>query len=102
MMRQLRLRSEAEEDFLRIFEWYEAQRAGLGEDFLLCVEAAFETIRENPTAFSCIQQNIRRVLTRRFPYAIFYIVEDQSLTVLGVFHCRRNPRTWKSRRTGRN
>ena len=101
-MRKIRLRPEAEKNLNTIFEWYEAQRNGLGEDFLLCVEAVFEIIRENPTAYPCIHQNIRRALTRRFPYAVFYIVEDHTITVLNIFHGRRNPRLWKSRRSGRN
>lgn len=45
-----------------------------------------------------IHREVRRALIRRFPYAIFYVVSDEIVTILGIFHCRRNPRAWKSRR----
>jgi len=101
-MRKLRVRPEAEKSLYVIYDWYEAQREGLGEEFLLCVEDVYEAIQEKSFAYSCIHRNIRRALTRRFPYAVFYIIEDQTITILNIYHCRRNPRLWKSRRTGGN
>lgn len=36
---------EAEEDLVEAKAWYDGQRRGLGGDFLLCVEEAFDRIR---------------------------------------------------------
>ena len=43
MTRAIRFKPEAEQDLSDAHAWYEAQRAGLGEEMLLCVEAAIES-----------------------------------------------------------
>lgn len=87
----------AEEDVRQAYIWYEEQRAGLGEDFLLCVEAALAAIQGNPHGFPAVHKEARRILLRRFPYAVFYVVNNQAVFVLAVFHCRRNPSNWMNR-----
>lgn len=62
------LRPEASEDLTDAYLWYEDKRHGLGEEFLLVVDAAIEKIRRSPDAYPIIHRNVRRVLTRRFPY----------------------------------
>lgn len=39
----------------------------------------------------------RRVLVRRFPYAIFYEISGDAVTVFAVFHTARDPGKWRSR-----
>ena len=88
---------EAEADLLQAYEWYEQQRPGLGDDFLLCFEAAVALIGERPRSFPVIEKQTRRILIRRFPYlALFTEVEDV-IAVIGVFHTKRNPKAWKRR-----
>ena len=98
MSRALIVRPEAESDMEEVQAWYDQQRTGLGADFLLCVEETLDRIVRNPEMYGILHRDIRRAFVRRFPYGVFYrIVEDQVI-VVGVFHGRRNPRTWKSRR----
>jgi plasmid stabilization system protein ParE len=75
----LRIRPNAEEDLRQAYAWYEEQRVGLGDDFLLCYEAALDAIIENPTRFPIIQHKIRRTLIRRFPYAIYYVFDPKTI-----------------------
>lgn len=88
---------EAEEDLRSSFSWYESQRTGLGEEFLLCVEAALALVRDNPFLGRRVHERARRILTRRFPYAIVYGVEHRRLVVFAVFHGRRDPTDWLRR-----
>jgi plasmid stabilization system protein ParE len=37
------------------------------------------------------------VLTRRFPYGLFYVVEAERIVVLAVFHGRRDPKAVRRR-----
>lgn len=92
MKYQLRLRPIAEDDLRQAYAWYEEQRPGLGGDLLLCVEATLDAIRENPLCFPVIHKEIRRALIRRFPYAIFYLIDCQSISVLAILHCKRLPK----------
>ena len=72
MSRGLVLRPEAEADALEAYRWYNEQLPGLGEEFLAEVDRALETIRANPETPRKLHREFRRVLTRRFPYAVFY------------------------------
>lgn len=98
MTRELIVRPEAEAELSEAFDWYEERVSGLGSDFLLNVDAAFHSILRNPHLFPVVHNNLRRVLIRRFPYQIFFVLEDKRIVVLAVFHARRNPRRWMRRK----
>ena len=61
------LAPEAETDVVEAYEWYEALRRGLGEEFLSCVDATLSGISRNPDLHAIAFSNYRRVLVRRFP-----------------------------------
>ena len=82
MTLNLILRPEAEADVADAFTWYERQTLGLGSHFLLCVEAGLSQIRRYPEASPIVYRKIRRVLLRRFPYCVFYIIEGERIVVL--------------------
>ena len=91
------IRAEAEADINDAYQWYESQRKGLGEGFLLCIEEALSRITRTPLIYSIVHKDIRRLLIHRFPFGIFYIVGEKNISVLGVLHARRNPNAWKGR-----
>jgi toxin ParE1/3/4 len=91
------IREEAEADLADAKQWYDQQRAGLGDQFLLCVDAALERIRRMPEVHAVLLKGVRRALVRRFPYGIFYRVEQDYISILAVMHNRRDPRRWQSR-----
>jgi plasmid stabilization system protein ParE len=72
--------------------WYEEKLAGLGEDFLRVFYACSDELTQNPLAYPKVHRDFRRLLLRRFPYAIYFRVEGETVVVLGVFHCARDPR----------
>ncbi len=92
------IRPEAERDIADAFRWYEDKRSGLGRDFLLCVEEGFDKIRRGPELWPVLYKNVRRFLIRRFPYGIFYFIDERVIVVLAVSHAHRDPKTWQSRR----
>jgi len=47
----------------------------------------------------CSNKEIRRMLIRRFPYGIFYVVKDDAVVVLAVLHGRRDPSIIAARST---
>jgi plasmid stabilization system protein ParE len=79
------------------YRWYEEQRTGLGADFVSCVEEGLAKIRTAPEAYPIVHKKVRRLLIKRFPYGVFYVVEQTRLIVLAVLHERRDPEVWKSR-----
>ena len=88
---------EAEADLADAKAWYERKREGLGEGFLLCVEAGLDHIRRAPTAATEVYPRVRRVVVRRFPYGIFYRVDPDQIAVLAIYHGKRDPRGLQAR-----
>lgn len=77
-MKSYRLVSDVatDADIKAAFEWYESEQPGLGWEFLGEVRATYEYILDGPFKYQELQSGIRRALTRRFPYAIYYSVEE--------------------------
>ena len=91
------IRPEAEADLANARDWYERQRAGLGAEFLLCVEEVLEHIGRTPEMYRVVYHDVRRALTRRFPCAVYYHIAGVDVVVSGILHMRRDPREWQSR-----
>ncbi len=90
-------RPEARLEALRAQLWFEARSPGLGFEFARSLEAALALALRNPRAQRAIEFDCRRVVFRRFPYALIYRVRDQELLVVAVFHHRRKPGAWHGR-----
>jgi plasmid stabilization system protein ParE len=71
-----------------LFYWYEAEEPGLGIEFLDELRAAYDRIAEGPFKYQELRSGVRRALTRRFPYSIYFSVEGDVIVVLAVLHVR--------------
>ncbi len=98
MSRELIIRDEAEADLAEARDFYDGRRPGLGTAFLGRVDAALEHVLRFPLASKLVFEDVRRVLLKQFPYGIFYHVGDAQITVIAVYHLRRDPRGWQARR----
>jgi plasmid stabilization system protein ParE len=94
---EVRLRPEAEQDLADAAAWYEEQRQGLGHEFLDEVLAMVLSISEAPLMYPDIYRNTRRAVIHRFPFSIYFRVENATVVVVAIMHGSRNPRRWKSR-----
>lgn len=88
---KLRYTDRAKDDVELAFAWYERQRRGLGFEFLDCVENAVKSIIENPTMSRNHYSNFRGCVVRRFPFSVFYTVEESAIVVHSVFDNRQDP-----------
>ena len=71
----------------------------LAASFTREIEAVIELICEAPERWRFFEQDVRRGLARRFPYAVLYTIEDKDVLIVAVMHCRREPGYWKQRAT---
>ncbi|MFN2508368.1 MAG: type II toxin-antitoxin system RelE/ParE family toxin [Chthoniobacterales bacterium] len=99
MIRQVIFRSEAVEDVLEAAVWYEERSLGLGEELINEILIATDRAAQNPDLFRVVRARgeVRRVLTERFPYRIFFSVIDETLYVHAVLHGAQHDRHWRSR-----
>jgi len=94
---KLILAPEVQQDLQEAFNWYEERRSGLGSEFLNCIDAGIQRIRRMPTAFPIVHQEYRRLLVRRFPYAIFFEHDGSQIIIYCIFHTSRDPQKWRLR-----
>jgi plasmid stabilization system protein ParE len=97
MNRIVRLREEADRDLAAAASWYEQQREGLGHDFLDEALSAFRLIADQPLTYPVVHRDTRRALMTRFPFGIYFRVEQSQIVVLAVVHGSRHPRRWQGR-----
>jgi plasmid stabilization system protein ParE len=91
------IRPEAEDDIDQAFRWYELQSIGLGTRFLGAVEEGLKQLQDHPTSYQVIHEPVRRLLLKRFPYALLYTIVEGRLIVIACFHAKQSPEIWKSR-----
>lgn len=89
---RLRYTQRAKNDVEFAFEWDEKQRRGLGFEFLDCIEIAIKSILNFPEMYRLCYTNFRRCVIRRFPFSIFYTIEDKEIVIHSVFDNRQDPK----------
>lgn len=78
--------------------FYGSDSATLAVDFLAAVEIAAQRIAEHPEAGSPMRTGRRRMLIRRFPYAVVYrVLDTRRVRIIAVMHLRRRPGYWRDR-----
>ena len=84
------------------FGTYEAERRGLGVEFLDELARIEAHLRANQALYQRVGGSgpggeVRRAVLRRFPYGLFYVVDDgrvgAQVNVLACFHLHRDPRS---------
>lgn len=94
---RLIVRPEAEADIGDAYAWYEAQRPGLGQRFLVELSRCLDQIQSAPKRYQPLRAEARRALLRRFPYGVFFAADERQVSVLAVLHMARNPAQWQER-----
>lgn len=87
---RIKILSIAEDDLEEGYRFYESQTDGLGTCFLDTLYSDIDSL----TYFAGIHRIVlgyHRLLSKRFPFAVYYRVADDAVTVFAVLDCRRNP-----------
>ena len=96
-MSYIEFKPEVYDDIRVAYDWYESQRIGLGEDFLLTLEESYAKIARTPKIYQLIYKSVRRKLVRRFPYGVFFVMKGDAIIIIAVMHTRRKPNEWNKR-----
>jgi plasmid stabilization system protein ParE len=87
------------EDIASAATWYEEKSPGLAVDLTDEIIRAIRRAQEGPELFRIIRprDGMRRVLTGRFPYHIFFTVIEETMHVHAVLHGAQHDRHWRGR-----
>ncbi len=57
----------------------------------------FERLGQSPRHFPIVLGDVRRAVLTRFPYALHFFIEPETVIVIAFLHTRRDPAIWPSR-----
>ena len=99
MNRRLIIRPEAEVDLTNAAAWYEDRESHLGQALLAEIRTAIERVLRRPESFTRVREQpaVHRILVRRFPYRIFYILTVDTVVVFAILHAARHEELWQNR-----
>ena len=89
---------EALAEYIAAGRYYNRQVSGLGDAFADEIEAGISRILDAPATWRIVEDDVRRYLVNRFPYGIYYTVENDVIVIWAVKHLHRDPDYWQTRR----
>jgi toxin ParE1/3/4 len=91
------LHPEAETEMIEAAAYYEAQQADLGKRFLASVQDGINSILINPRLYRVVDLDVRRCLTKVFPFGVLFRIQPDQIAIVAVMHLARHPDYWKHR-----
>ncbi len=89
--------AEAEAELVEALAYYDDIRYELGGRFAQAVRETIKQIAAVPLRFAMVDQEIRRAGVPKFPYGLFFLVEETRVIVVACFHGKRDPKHWQER-----
>ena len=86
----IKILEEAERDIAIGISFYESQKYGLGKYFLDSIISDIESLHIY-AGIHIIVAGYYRLLSKRFPFSIYYKIKENIIYVYAVLDCRQNP-----------
>lgn len=87
---KIRIFDNAKFDLANGYYFYDRQKNGLGQYFLDCLYSDIDSLVIY-AGIHAQKAGFYWMLSKRFPYAIYYTLEDDYISVHAVIDCRQNP-----------
>ena len=93
---KIKVLESAEDDLVAGFQFYDRQAEGLGNYFLDSIYSDIESLYLYAGIHSQ-HFGYHRLLSKNFPFAIYYQVREKTVLVYAVLDCRQNPAWTRNR-----
>ena len=94
---KIKILPAASDDLLNGYDFYEEQQTGIGSYFLDSLFSDIDSLLIYHGVHPLYFDQYYRMLSQRFPFAIYYRVEDEDIIVYAILDCRKNPAWIKGR-----
>ena len=93
---RVELRDEARDDLVDGAWFYRRQSPGLNDYFIECIR---DDLRDLETTFGRHERyrGFYRKLSRRFPFAIYYLLTSDIVDIAAILDCRSDPKSMDAR-----
>ena len=88
----------AEIEMIDAAAWYEKQQPNLGKRFIASVQDTINRLKLQPDLYPLIEKDVRRCLTKIFPFGVLFRVQRDCIEIIAVMHLHRDPNYWKNRK----
>jgi hypothetical protein len=88
---KIQLLASASQDLIEGFDFYEEQSAGVGQYFLESLYSDIDSLLITAGVHPVYDGQYHRLLSKRFPFAVYYLVENSTAFVYAILDCRRSP-----------
>ncbi len=94
---KIKILPTANNDLLNGYDFYEQQERGIGQYFLDSLFSDIDSLLIYHGVHPVFFGKYHRMLSQRFPFAIYYQIEDEDIVVCAILDCRKNPAWTKGR-----
>ena len=88
---KIKILDSANIDLIDGYWFYEKQAKDLGAYFLDTLFSDIDSLKIYAGIHSMHFEKYHRLLSKRFPFAVYYRIEDDTVLVYAVLDCRRHP-----------
>ncbi len=89
----------ARQEFAEAVRWYAVEAGGVrAADFRNAVQRTIALLTRHPLIGTPSASNTRRMVVHRYPYAVVYRLDADTLRILALAHQGRRPGYWGGRR----
>ncbi len=88
---KIKILESAKEDLKEGYYFYDIQKRGLGDYFLESLYSDIESLKLYAGIHNIHFGKYHRLLSKRFPFAIYYRIENHEVLIYAVLDCRRDP-----------
>jgi hypothetical protein len=88
---KIRIHDEASNDLIEGFWFYEKQKIGLGAYFLDSLFSDIDSLHVYAGIHPVFFNEYHRLLSRRFPFTIYYRFVNDIVDVYAILDCRSDP-----------
>jgi hypothetical protein len=93
----IKILESAKQDPVEGYYFYEKQERGVGNYFLESIFSDVESLRLFAGIHNIHFDKYHRLLSKRFPFAIYYRIANDEVRIYAVLDCRRDPAWIKTR-----
>jgi plasmid stabilization system protein ParE len=88
---KIKILESAKQDLREGYHFYESQETGIGSYFLESLFSDIESLRVFSGIHGVHFGRYHRLLSKRFPFAVYYRIEEDEVRIYAVLDCRRDP-----------
>ena len=98
---KVKILTSARQDLIDGYRFYEKQSEGVGTYFLDTLYSDIDSLIINAGLHAVYFGRYYRLLSKRFPFAIYYRIENRTALVYAVLDCRKKPAWIRKKLSGR-